>query len=670
MQYLLEHPLPVPVRKIAQAFQISARSVYYNLDRIAYLLKSEGIHMELARRQGVWIEDAQRVREILQRALLSDDEAGWEILESERRVLKVIVVLMENALRPVQSFITADDIRCVLDVGRSTVLKDLAAAKQWLQEQNITVISKPHCGMYLTGEEAAIRDAILNFLSDHLDIAQAYTGQVLESYPENDRKHEERIVRNFWDQLMRGQPLAAYRAFSDACASKLRIVYSDRAVALQTAYLAVTKCRLEQGCSIAMSEGEKRRITRRWEFHVLQEELFRVEPMLGVEISRDELYGLAKVFLCSDIIRRMFLPSEEILQDDFERMAYDFVHTLSEQFAQPMTADHRLLSGIASRFRILALHPAPAFRQYAWGEQICQQRPEICRAVVQALAVLPPSLAQAVDEGEIRCLAGHVYGCLERCRVKKKRRYQGLILSNEGFGSTSLLRARIEAEFPQVTMLGSWGERELETMDLLGVDLIFSTMDLPAMRLIPWVKVSPLLIQEDIGRIRGALSRIADAERQGAAQQTGREFLHTAFSERRISVANRPMEREEAIRFAGELLRRDGYVLPAYIDAMVETFQMHGDYAVLTSGVAMSYAKAQDGALKTGFSLLALQEPVDFGVKASNPVRLLFALSATDDAAYLTAMKFFARLLSGRASIHRLLQLDTPEQLYQELTAT
>ena len=69
---------------------------------------------------------------------------------------------------------------------------------------------------------------------------------------------------------------------------------------------------------------------------------------------------------------------------------------------------------------------------------------------------------------------------------------------------------------------------------------------------------------------------------------------------------------EDAIEKAGIDLVRDKVIRKKYIEAMKKTVREIGPYFVITKNVAIPHARYEEGAIKTGVSLVTLKNPVNF----------------------------------------------------------
>ena len=101
-----------------------------------------------------------------------------------------------------------------------------------------------------------------------------------------------------------------------------------------------------------------------------------------------------------------------------------------------------------------------------------------------------------------------------------------------------------------------------------------------------------------------------------------------------------------AVRLAGDALVASGATTPAYTDEMVSTIEQLGPYIVIAPGIALAHARPSPAVLRAGISLVTLLEPVAFGHRKNDPVRLVIGLAAVDEEGHITALSTLAELLS------------------------
>ncbi|CNI76487.1 MULTISPECIES: PTS sugar transporter subunit IIA [Yersinia] len=104
---------------------------------------------------------------------------------------------------------------------------------------------------------------------------------------------------------------------------------------------------------------------------------------------------------------------------------------------------------------------------------------------------------------------------------------------------------------------------------------------------------------------------------------------------------------EESIRYAGQLMANQGICSEAYIDEMCHVFQVFGSAIVLDYGIAMPHARPEKGALKTGFSLVTVVNPLNFGHEEFDPIKVVIAISGADADSHIKMIQLIATLIES-----------------------
>lgn len=97
-----------------------------------------------------------------------------------------------------------------------------------------------------------------------------------------------------------------------------------------------------------------------------------------------------------------------------------------------------------------------------------------------------------------------------------------------------------------------------------------------------------------------------------------------------IAVKQSVTDWEEAVRIGGRLMVAAGLVEPRYIDAIIANHKEMGPYFVIAPGIAMPHAKPENGVIKTGYAVVTLSAPVEFGDEDNDPVDVLIFAGAVD----------------------------------------
>ncbi|HBT50108.1 MAG TPA: PTS mannitol transporter subunit IIBC, partial [Caldanaerobacter subterraneus] len=124
---------------------------------------------------------------------------------------------------------------------------------------------------------------------------------------------------------------------------------------------------------------------------------------------------------------------------------------------------------------------------------------------------------------------------------------------------------------------------------------------------------------------------------------------------------------EEAVRIGGELLVKNGFAEPQYVEAMINTVKEMGPYIVIAPGIAMPHARPEAGARKIGMSLITLKNPVNFGNKENDPVKIVVSLCAIDHSSHLKALSELVELLGDEEFVEAVLNANDVDRVLKLL---
>lgn len=108
---------------------------------------------------------------------------------------------------------------------------------------------------------------------------------------------------------------------------------------------------------------------------------------------------------------------------------------------------------------------------------------------------------------------------------------------------------------------------------------------------------------------------------------------------------------QDAVRKTGEVLVRNGRVKPEYVEDMIDTVHKLGPYIVLGPGLAMPHAKRGDRVLNSGVGIVTLKEPVFFGNKANDPVKVVVGLAGANDDIHLDIMQAIVEIFDDEKMV-------------------
>ena len=111
---------------------------------------------------------------------------------------------------------------------------------------------------------------------------------------------------------------------------------------------------------------------------------------------------------------------------------------------------------------------------------------------------------------------------------------------------------------------------------------------------------------------------------------------------------------EEAVKISGNLLVQAGFVEQRYTQAMIDSVKEMGPYVVIAPGVALPHARPEDGVLEPCMSLVTLREPINFGSKNNDPVKIIVSFGTIDSKTHIDALTRLARIIGDSEKLETL----------------
>lgn len=120
---------------------------------------------------------------------------------------------------------------------------------------------------------------------------------------------------------------------------------------------------------------------------------------------------------------------------------------------------------------------------------------------------------------------------------------------------------------------------------------------------------------------------------------------------------------QDALRQAGSKLVEHQYILPGYLDEIIDNVKKNGAYIVIVPGVAMPHAMAEsENVLGTAVGFTKFPEPVVFDPDdPDSQAQLFFTLAARDPEQHLQNISDLSELLMTDGLIDQLLAVNSVE---------
>ena len=138
------------------------------------------------------------------------------------------------------------------------------------------------------------------------------------------------------------------------------------------------------------------------------------------------------------------------------------------------------------------------------------------------------------------------------------------------------------------------------------------------------------------------------------------------LQEKMIELKVQVNDWENALQKGAQLLINDGGVEPRYLDAMLKMVKDLGPYVVIAPGLALGHAGPDQGVNRTCFSMVTLENPVNFDVPENDPVDIVFSFAAPNKEEHMQALRDLALFCSEGKNLSAI-RAATKKKLVRDL---
>ncbi|MGY0691416.1 PTS sugar transporter subunit IIA [Virgibacillus sp. FSP13] len=118
--------------------------------------------------------------------------------------------------------------------------------------------------------------------------------------------------------------------------------------------------------------------------------------------------------------------------------------------------------------------------------------------------------------------------------------------------------------------------------------------------------------------------------------------------------------KEEAIRYTGEILVNNGYVEASYVDKMLEREEMTSTFMGNNVAIPHGTEDAKGAVKETGLTVVTVPDGVDFG--GGNIVKVLIGIAGKGDE-HLEVLSKIAIVCSEEENIQRIVEAKSKEDI-------
>jgi mannitol/fructose-specific phosphotransferase system IIA component (Ntr-type)/galactitol-specific phosphotransferase system IIB component len=624
-------------------------------------LKVKGIDIIKKPRLGVKINITENNKETLLIEIRELKAHHLVLGKNERVQLLLLRILISEEPQ------TRDKLLENLGVSRTSVYRDLTAAREWLENNGLSIKTGRKEDIDVFGSEQNWRKSLVRLLLDNLSQDLLVEACVFSTPPSLARKAiNQPFIQEAYEYLQKLN-LKTVEGLISVLEGKLKVIFTDQSHIYLCLSLAIMLYRISTGKFVSENIESSHEYLPTEDIRVIQKLIKRAETLTNTSLPIEEKHFLVDII--NETLDIGYLHEDQ--PREIKRPETDLALILVREAAKYLHAgllhDRELIDSLALE---LSSHDVKSSEQVHSTDIIHGDKDNDLDSLYGfSYRLLSPILEKngvIPTHTLLEACAIYIDTALNKLGRSRPRRKVWLICG-AGIATAHNMASRLNLNLPDLQILGVSSVFELARTPKLtaGADAVISTVHVPGLIDIPLIHVNPLLTLDDIAKIKNtlgletstaAISKYPESPPQGFSLQ---EILRPESIDIDVSVK----DWGEAVEVAGKMLHEIGAIWPSYIEAMKEMILLYGPYMVVAPGAALLHAGPEMGGKQLAMCLVTLHKPVPFGHEVHDPVQLVLAFSSIDQTTHVRSVGEAMRLLESKKSRQSIIKARNPEKI-------
>ena len=476
---LLNEEKNVVTKNLAEKYSISLRTVRYDLENIEYWLKEMGATLVKTPRVGMRVENKKEAIKAIKDMNLNANE----ILFSSKDRANIILIRLMLYAKPLTSEKFAEE----LNVSRSTIISEIKAINEELQEYFISIEGKTNHGFMITGEEKNIRYYIKVVLVPLL----------IDTY-------KEKIYILLKDQLFDSEEVERVKDVILLFKEKLNIRLDDSSIQILKFIFIIFIARIKNG-HILKVEGDELSRYKTTQIYTQVQNIYEVLiSKFGLPYEEGEIAYLLHIMLIGNLgvnsIEDKKFDEEKLIEvvAEIVNMGFEHLNIKESEFEVLSNELFYHLKLTLNKYELNVISENPIL------EQIKAKYGDVFDVARKTCVIFTAEYGFELNEGEIGFITMYFLKSLERSKIYLKKNI--IVVCNTSRGTGKLLATRIKNNIPEINIkdIVSIIDIEKDKELLEDVDLIISTIKIDNLNKAT-LTVSPIITTYELGKIRDFL---------------------------------------------------------------------------------------------------------------------------------------------------------------------
>lgn len=612
LYFLLKTESFVSIARLAEMFDISQRSIQYDLQNIESFQDNK--QFVLMRHKSLGVKAKTLDQKIYDSEL--DNLSEIVHLTKNERKTNILITLFE-ATQPLSSNHLAE----LMKVSRRTIVNDLKLVQQWLASYHLEMKYIQNKGFIINGEEEALRQAYANIVKNYFKMTVPYFQDNLFS------EEELAIVRKTVIETLNEEDYRLVQSAVDG------LVY----------HIIIAIHRLKLNYSIDVPKEEYEKVCDTVQYRISQKLKKNLEIKFDIQFSESEAIFITLHLLSSKISS---IKENNINTGELEQFLNELIKQVSVEIGVDLRENSKLLNG-------LIVHIQPAIHRMKFNlveknplkEDIKKQYKNVYDIVKRNIHIIEEAYDISFTEDEIAYMTVHFVSSIERISTQKSSYIKVVLLCGSGIGTSQLLKSKLGNLYPEFDVIDAYSIYQIDEEELLkkGVDYIISTVDCHFDE-IPVVTVDTFLNKSS----RDQLNQIVNQYRESKVVQLEQigENLRELLPEHRITKTEHMINKDRTIYQVSDLLLQDNIIESRYADAIIKQMESFGPYMVISPHIALLHSDTTYVQKGAGFAMTYVDNGIPFGHQKYDPIKVIIVLATKKPHLHLKALGQLSQLLT------------------------
>ncbi|MEK5279857.1 MULTISPECIES: BglG family transcription antiterminator [Paenibacillus] len=628
--YLINSNQPVTAAWISKELNVSDRTIRNDLKELQNISSVLGLKIELIRGKGF----AAKITDInlfhQEFGDLTSDKISYTTIDFSEQDNRVFYLLNRFLLK--NNYIKLATIEDEMFVSKSTIQNDLKEVRKILENYNLSIVNRPHYGLYIEGDEFMKRICLSNYL-----------------YKREEELDPTHVSSSLFDK-------DTYKKVKEIIVDKVnnyKIEISDISLDNLAIHLIIACKRIEEGFLI---DNPSVHLKEDYPFEkiVSQEIVKEIEDFTGLEFPDSEIN-----YVIIHLVGTKLLPKESLSEYSKLDEVGTIVRCILNRLKNESNWD---FNGDVEFIQALTLHIRPAMNRIRYKmnirnpllKEIKINFPAAFEGALIASKCINNFLDLEVGEHEVAFIALHIGAALERMKSKNKKVKRVILVCASGVGSAKLLYYRLINLFEnKIHVVNTISYYKLAETDLSSIDLVISTIPIKENIGIPVHVVKTFLDDTDLDQIRNLLS---SSEQPGEA--------HFYLDPYRIFVKKELTTKESVIHFLSSELIKQGLVPDHYESLVLEREEL----APTSFGNLVAIPHPTTPVTKETFwTLCTLKRPIRWNDKQMVQLICLLNIKEGNSGDLDSMYKKLGSLIEDKEIVEQILVKDSAEEILELL---